>query len=143
MKTNKLGIDMIKRFEGLRLEAYKDVGGVLTIGYGHTDLSIKETDKITQARADIFLQKDINNAERIVSKYIKSDINENQFSALVCFVFNIGEGNFRDSTMCKRINASDPKASEEFLRWVKVKGQQVQGLVYRRIAEKALYDLSV
>ena len=139
MKTSDKGIDLIKKFEGVRLNAYLDAAGVWTIGYGHT-LNVKSTDVITLDEAEHFLRQDIEFAEKEVNKH-NLNINQNQFDALVSFVFNLGVGNFARSTLLRKIksNPNDPTIRKEFNRWIYAGGKALNGLVRRRKEEADLY----
>lgn len=139
MKTSENGIKLIKKFEGCKLEAYKCPSGVLTIGYGHTqDVNIGDT--ITRQQASYILKKDIEIAEAAVNSLVKVTLNQNQYDALVSFVFNVGYGNFRISTMLKRINENNfSSAAEQFDKWVLSNGKRQKGLVRRRQLEKELF----
>jgi lysozyme len=139
VKLNPAGFDLIKQFEGLRLEAYRCPAGVWTIGYGHTG-DVREGMKITEHQADPILDVDLDIFERGVKSMLTVPLNENQFSALVSLAFNIGLGAFRDSTLLKRVNAGLPNAAaKEFSRWVHAKGKVLPGLVSRREAEAKLF----
>ena len=139
MKTSDKGIDLIKKFEGVRLNAYLDAAGVWTIGYGHT-LNVKSTDVITLDEAEHFLRQDIEFAEKEVNKH-NLNINQNQFDALVSFVFNLGVGNFARSTLLRKIksNPNDLTIRKEFERWIYAGGKILNGLVRRRKEEADLY----
>lgn len=139
MKTSQKGIELIKQFEGLRTVAYKDTGGVWTIGYGHTG-GVKSNDKITPAVAEMYLREDLKTAEKAVNMQMLN-INQNQFDALVSFVFNVGSGNFIRSTLLKKAkqDPDDPSIRNEFLKWVYAGGKRVKGLEKRRKAEADLY----
>lgn len=137
--TKTVYTEVIKHFEGLRLKAYKCPANVWTIGYGHTKTA-KQGLIITESKADELLAMDLEDAERAVQKYVKVDINQNQFDALVSFVFNLGTGNFRSSTLLKKLNQEDySDAASEFLRWNKAGGKLLTGLVRRRKAESNLF----
>lgn len=143
MKTNKKGIDIIKKNEGLELNAYLCPANVWTIGYGHT-AGVKQGDKITKEKAEETLVKDLAIFELGVSKLVKVPINENQFSALVSFAFNLGLTALANSTLLKKLNAKDyGAAANEFSKWNKatVKGvkQVLAGLVTRRAEERDLF----
>lgn len=146
MKTSKAGRDLIERFEGLRLQAYQDAAGIWTIGYGHTGLSggpsrVKEGDVCTSAQADEWLEVDIGQAERAINAVVKIPLSQNQFDALVAFVFNIGWAAFEGSTLLRLLNSGNPGlASAQFLKWDYVDGHQNEGLLRRRLAERALFD---
>lgn len=142
MKTDSRGIALIKEFEGLRLTAYRCAADVWTIGYGHT-AGVKNGDTITAGEAEALLINDIASSEQAVSQAVTAPLNQSRFDALVSLVFNIGQGNFRRSTLLKKLNNLDyTGASDEFLRWTHAGGKVVPGLVRRREAEKALFDAS-
>ncbi|MGO4738667.1 lysozyme [Bosea sp. 2KB_26] len=134
------GLALIKRWEGCRLTAYRDVAGVLTIGYGSTGAHVRPGMKITQAEADQLLVKDLARFERAVETLVKVPLNEGQFAALVSFAFNVGEGAFAKSTLLKRLNAGNYAAvPRELMKWVNAGGKKVEGLVNRRAAEGGLW----
>ena len=139
MKTSNKGIDLIKKHEGFRPKAYRCSANVLTIGFGHT-LNVKSTDVIDKAQAEAFLRQDVEFAEKEVNKH-NLNINQNQFDALVSFVFNIGVGNFARSTLLRKIksNPNDQAIREEFERWIYAGGKVLPGLVRRRKEEADLY----
>lgn len=139
MKTSKNGIDLIKKYEGLRLKAYRCPSGVLTIGYGHTK-GVKQGMVITKLKAEQYLLDDLINFEKAVSNYVKVTINQNQFDALVSFSFNVGINAFKNSTLLRRLNKGNfTEASQEFLRWNKSNGKVLEGLSKRRKEERALF----
>jgi len=141
MKVSKTGIKLIKTFEGLRLESYRCPAGVLTIGYGHTG-NVLAKQKISEKLAEDFLKQDLIKFEKAVLSYIKIDLNQNQFDALVSFSFNVGTGAFKNSTLVKRINSGDNPnivAAEELPKWNKGDGKVLQGLTRRRAAEVELF----
>lgn len=117
-QLSKQGADFIKRLEGLRLTAYKDSAGVVTIGYGHTgDVRMGQT--ISEADADSYFTKDIAWAVDAVNGAVKVNLTQAQFDALVSFTFNVGAGAFRSSTLLKKLNAGDYSAVlGEMARWV-------------------------
>jgi lysozyme len=139
MTTSRKGLQMIKDFEGLRLAAYKCPAGVPTIGYGHTK-GVKMGMVITQGQADDYLVEDIGPIERELNKL---DINfrQEQFDALVSWIFNLGAGNFRHSTMLIRINtdADDVEITDQLVRWFNAVGKPLVGLKKRRIAEANMF----
>ena len=139
MKTSDKGINLIKKYEGFRAKAYKCPADKWTIGYGHT-LNVKPTDVITKEQAEHFLGQDIEFAEKEVNRH-NLDINQNQFDALVSFVFNLGVGNFARSTLLKKIksNPGDETIRKEFERWVYGGGKILPGLVRRRKEEADWY----
>ena len=144
MRINKEGLSIIKQCEGCRLKAYLCPSLIPTIGYGHTT-GVKLGDSITQADADIYLRQDIKRFEQAVSALVKVPINENQFSALVSFAFNVGVGNLKASTLLKNLNLRDYKGcSNEFDRWVYGSNKKpLEGLKKRRKLERELFNKSV
>lgn len=137
MKISNRGIDLIKQFEGLRLDAYQDSVGVWTIGYGHTQ-GVKAGDKITQEQADKLLMEDLAIFQRAVNKAVYIPLRQGQFDALVSFAFNLGVGNLLSSTLLRLLNSGqDPSA--EFGKWVNAGGKKLAGLVRRREAERLLF----
>lgn len=139
MRIGINGLNLIKEFEGLRLQAYQCSANVWTIGYGHT-ADVGENDVITEEEALHFLHQDLAESERAVNQYVHVPLTQNQFDALVSFVFNLGAGNFRNSTLLKKLNAGDDDgAAQEFGRWIHVGGKALPGLVRRREAERALF----
>ena len=137
-------IALLKELEGLRLKAYRDGAGVLTIGYGHTGEDVTARKKITEEQAEQLLIKDAQHAARTVDEMVHYPINDNQRSALICFVFNVGRTAFWRSTMLRRINARLLQEIPcEFRKWNKitVDGAKVvsDGLVNRREKEIALW----
>jgi lysozyme len=140
MEYSEAGLAKTKEFEGLRLNAYQDSGGVWTIGYGHTGKDVKRGMTITQEQADELLKKDVQWAVDCVNKAVTQAVNQNQFDAMVDFTFNVGCGAFRGSTLLRKLNADDSAgAAEEFLRWKFVKGVEVVGLLRRRQADRTLF----
>lgn len=143
-KTNKAGIDLIKHFEGCKLKAYPDpaTGGVpWTIGYGHTR-NVKKGDIITQQQAEELLKQDLTFFENIVEVNVPIKLSDNEFAALVSFVYNVGPNNFLKSTLLKLLKAGDLKgAAKEFPKWNKAAGKVMKGLTARRMAEQHLFEL--
>ena len=139
MNISQTGIDLIKQFEGLRLEAYQCSAGVWTIGWGHTS-GVKQGDKITTEQALDFLRSDLEKFENAINNLVTVKLNQNQYDALVSFVFNIGINAFKQSTMLKFLNNNSfPLAAGQFDRWIKSHGKVLEGLVKRRKAEKELF----
>jgi GH24 family phage-related lysozyme (muramidase) len=133
MKTNEAGLNLIKSFEGLRLEAYLCSAGIWTIGYGHTG-DVQEGYIITETEAEELFLRDLQNAESIVNDLVKVKLNDNEFSALTSFVFNVGLSQFSESTLLKMLNDQEyQKAADQFLRWNK------NGEDRRRILERRLF----
>lgn len=140
MELNDAGVALVKRFEGCRLTAYKDVVGILTIGYGHTGVDVYDGMEINQPMADLLLKRDVADTAVGVKKALTCSLNDNQFSALVCFAFNVGVHAFAKSTLCSLLQHKDLLgASEQFARWNKAGGIERPGLTERRLAEKALF----
>jgi lysozyme len=139
MKINRAGLEIVKYYEKLHLRSYQDSGGVWTIGYGHTR-GIGPNEEISRELAEKYLVEDLNNAEAHVLAYVSPPLNENQFSALVSLVFNIGAGNFRKSTLRYFLNRGRfAEAAEEFLRWKYDNGKPLKGLLERREEEMDLF----
>lgn len=139
MKVSNNGINLIKRFEGLELKAYKDSVGILTIGYGHTH-AVKAGDAITGEQADAFLREDLQVAELTINTNVKVKLTQGQFDALASFVFNLGSGNFVKSTLIRKLNAGDyTGAADEFGKWVNAGDKKLPGLVKRRAAEREVF----
>jgi lysozyme len=140
MNYSDNGLELTKEFEGCRLVAYRDSVGVPTIGYGHTD-GVKMGMTCTQDQADGWLMQDIQGAVYVVNKVVHVPLTQNQFDALVDFVFNLGSGNFQSSSLLRYLNAGDyDAASNEFPKWNHAGGVVVDGLTRRRLAEQALFD---
>ena len=142
MKTNAAGIALLRQFEGLELKPYRDSAGVLTVGIGHV-LRQNEghlLDGITAAEAEALLRADLAEAEAAIARHVEAPLNGNQHAALVSFVFNVGGGAFKASTLRRLLNARQhAKAAEEFPRWIYGGGRKLPGLVRRREAERALF----
>ena len=140
MDISQNGINLIKRFEGCRLTAYKCPANVWTIGYGHTGSDVKQGLTITQEQAEKLLKSDLVVHCNNVSKLVKVPLNQNQFDALVSFEYNLGYGNLSRSTLLALINQKKFKeASEEFKKWKYAGVKVLAGLVKRREAEKELF----
>ncbi|MNS33466.1 Lysozyme RrrD [compost metagenome] len=130
----------IKDHEGLRLTAYKDGGGVWTIGYGHTGSDVREGLTIPLSEAERLLTRDLRVAEGYVNKLVQVKLTQNQFDALVSFVYNVGGDAFAKSTMLRLLNAGEYEgAANQFLRWNKDNGKVVDGLTNRRRKERELF----
>lgn len=140
MKTSDRGIAFIKRWEGVRLRAYQCSAGVWTIGVGHTaamgDPKPVDGMKITESEADAILRRDLSAIEKDVASCLNVVVSQRQFDVLVSFVFNVGIGAFRKSTLLKKLNSGDYEAvPSELMKWTRAGGKVVQGLVNRRKAE--------
>ena len=138
------GLDKLKQWEGLKTKAYKDAGGVWTIGYGHTAAAGTPAPHqgmvITASEAESILLKDLTQYEAAVENNVNVKLNDNQFAALVSFAFNVGINAFKNSTLLKKLNSGNFDAVPvELRKWVKAGGKKVQGLVNRRQAEGYLW----
>jgi lysozyme len=113
---------------------------VWTIGVGHTGPEVHEGQTVTQEQADALLASDVAWAENAVKRLVTVKLMQDQFDALVDFVFNLGETAFAGSTLLKKLNAGDYlSASYEFSRWNKAGGKVLAGLVTRRAAEVQVF----
>lgn len=140
MKISQKGMDLVKSFEGLKLKAYKDSVGILTVGWGSTGSHVTAGMTITKEQAEQLLKKDLERFEKGVCDLVKVPLNQNQFDALVSFSFNLGLGNLKSSTLLKKLNSSDYiGASKEFERWNRAGGKVLAGLTRRRVAERDLF----
>lgn len=141
MRTSQKGIDLIKEFEGFRKTAYLCPGGVWTIGYGHTK-GVKVGDEIDERKAEQFLREDLRETEVAINRMITVEIDQNQFDALVSLVYNIGSGNFYDSTIRRLINErclDIKKIEHAWKMWIRAGGRVLKGLIRRRNTEFELY----
>lgn len=138
-RINAAGLQIVKDSEGLRLKAYVCPAGVLTIGYGSTGDHVKPGMVITEARADELLREDLARFEDWVAANC-SPATDNQFSALVSFAFNLGNGALKDCTLRRKHMEGDyVGAAAEFPKWNKAGGRVLAGLVKRRQREAQLY----
>lgn len=146
MEVNKAGKDLIKRFEGCKLKAYKCPAGLWTISWGLTfypdGTKVKEGDVITQQQAEDYFNAIVDDFAKKVDALIKSNVTDNNFSALVSFAYNVGMGNFQRSTLLRKVNANpkDKTIPAEMRKWVRANGEVLKGLVRRRDAEAKLYE---
>lgn len=144
MNISKSGIELIKRFEGLELEAYQDSVGVWTIGYGWTQSvdgkKIAPDMRIDQATADRLLKCGVVQYEQGVNQLVKVKITQGQFDALVSFAYNLGLRSLSTSTLLRKLNDGDKQgAADQFGRWVNAGGKRLDGLVTRRAAERRMF----
>lgn len=138
-KINANGLRILKALEGLRLEAYLDAVGIWTIGYGTTS-DVVPGMKISLAQAEAFLKRDLAIFETAIANAVKVPLTDDQFSALVSFIYNIGETDFVGSTLLQLLNQKDYQgAADQLLRWNKGGDQELPGLTRRRQAERALF----
>lgn len=144
MQISYMGIQSLKGSEGFRSEAYRDSGGVWTIGYGTTMIDGKPVlggMTCTEAEADGWLMKDLAKVQTAVNQLCGNIVTQHQFDALCNFVYNEGIQAFEASTMLKKLRARDYKgAAEQFDRWVYVGTTITPGLVARRKRERALFE---
>jgi len=139
MKINQAGLDLIKEFEGFRPLPYLCPAGVWTIGYGHTRGVKSTTARVTKQEAERLLREDVADTAKYISAKVAVPLTENQFSALVSLVFNVGTGPI-DKTLGRKLNQGDyAGAASEFGRWCHIGTAKVYGLVRRREAETALF----
>ena len=138
----KDALRLIIEFESFSETPYKLPGEpYFTIGYGRHEESIKPSDVVTKADELKWLNARVERTAKLIKSKVKPNLSDSQINALISFIYNVGEGAFSSSTLLKRINKGDPKASEELLRWNKGShGKVMKGLVRRRKSEKALYD---
>jgi lysozyme len=134
------GTKILKFFEGCRLTAYQDSVGVWTIGYGHTK-GVHSGMSITQEEAEQMLLTELEEYEGYIEKYVTVPLTQNQFDALVVWVYNLGPTNFRRSTLLKELNSGNyTAAGNEITKWNKAGGKVLAGLVKRREAEAELFN---
>lgn len=140
MRYSKIGLQQLtEAFEGCRRVAYQDQGGRWTIGYGHT-AGVQEGDVCTQEQAEQWLLEDSAWAESTVNKYVTVTVTQGEFDAMVDFTFNLGSGSFQHSTLLKLVDVGDfAGAANEFVKWDKVGGVEVAGLLRRRLAEQQMF----
>lgn len=144
MQMTEDGLALIREFEGFRGRAYRDAVGIWTIGFGHTAMAgapeVSQGMEISQAEAEKILAHDVDGFARGVARLVSAPLNNNEFSALVSFAYNVGLGNFAASSVLKAVNAGEPEAVPRRLQlWVKAGGRVLPGLVKRRAAEAALF----
>ena len=144
MKVNSKGLALIKYYEGFRARAYRDPVGIWTIGYGHTSMAshplVKAGMVISKQQALEILSKDIEKFANQIRPLIKVKLNNDQFSALVSFAYNVGVGGFKRSSVLRVVNAKHFDAVPARLSlWVKAGGKTYRGLVKRRAAEASLF----
>lgn len=145
-KIDKSGVDLITKFEGLKLKPYLCSAKVPTIGYGSTryenGVKVKLTDKpITKERAIELFENTLIQFEQSVDDFTTDKINQNQFNALVSFAYNIGSNALKNSTLLRIVNVNHNSQSIrlEFVKWINAGGKKIQGLLNRRNAEIEMY----
>ena len=151
MNISAEGVNAIKRFEGFREDAYQDTAGVWTIGYGTTEkalgYAVTPGMKMSKSEANTYLMEHLKSSYvPTVKRYVTAEATQGEFDAMVSFVYNLGSGNFSESTLLKKFNAGDHEgAANEFVRWNKAKNaktgkkEALAGLTTRRLAEKETF----
>jgi lysozyme len=140
-RIDQAGLELIKDFEKLSLKSYRDIGGTLTIGYGHTGSDVGRWTRISERKANSLLLEDVSATERAVADAIKVKTTQNQFNAMVSLAFNVGASNFRQSTLLKLHNKRHfTSAKKEFIKWSLVGKKRSKGLLIRRKKEATLYS---
>jgi lysozyme len=139
MKTSEKGIALIKKHEGLRLSSYICPAGHYTIGYGHIRTA-SANQRISQSLAEELLLQDVHFAEIAVNSVL-TNLNQNQFDALVSFTFNFGATALKNSTLLKKIKANAPEKEirQQFVRWIYSNDKPLPGLIARRSDEANLF----
>lgn len=146
MEISRAGINLIKKYEGFRSKPYLDTVGVCTVGYGTTvypnGKKVKMTDPaITEAEASFLLGTMVDRQYgKAVEDLVVPQVTQSMFDAMCSFVYNVGVGNFKSSTLLKKVNAMDYKgAADEFLKWNKANKKVLPGLTARRTEERKLF----
>lgn len=158
MSLGKKGLDALKKAEGFVPNLYNDGGktkGYCTIGYGHLvhydpcDVKSFKSEEpfvkgISETKAEALMKTDYNFAENAVNELVKVNLNQNQFDALVMFVFNVGRGAFSRSSLLKSLNAGNYNVvPAELRKWNKSNGKVMKGLTNRRNVEIAIFNAEV
>lgn len=139
MRTSEKGVALIKKYEGCKLTAYKCPAGIWTIGYGTTK-DVQKGQTITQARADELLVQDLRKFESVVND-LHINLRQQQFDALISWIYNLGAGNFAVSTFKKKITNlnADEAITDELVKWVNAGGKPLLGLKRRRVEEANMW----
>ena len=133
------GVELLTHFEGLKLEAYQDSVGVWTIGYGHTK-GVTPSMKITESQASNLLKTELIEYQNYINEMVKVELSQCEYDALVCWVYNLGPTNLRESTLLKVLNQGDKfLVPEQIRRWNRAGGKVLKGLVRRREAEALMF----
>jgi len=139
LKTSAEGLSLIKKFEGCELYAYQCSAGVWTIGYGHTK-DVEPGMQITKEDAEEMLVEELHEYESYINDFVTAPLSQNQFDALVSWVYNLGPANLKASTMLKVLNAGEYEdVPAQMKRWNKAGGKVLEGLIRRREAESLLF----
>jgi lysozyme len=140
MHISEEGLSLIKKFEGCELKAYRCAANVLTIGYG-TIKDVTEDMEITKEEAESLLKEEMHEYEGYINDMVKVPLEQNQFDAMVSWVFNLGSGNLSSSTLLKKLNDSEyDEVPTQIKRWNKAGGKVLDGLIRRREAEALLFE---
>ena len=140
MQISEEGRQLIKKFEGCELEAYKCSADVWTIGYGRTK-NVSRGDTCTQEQADKWLEEELPVYGAYVSDAVLVPLDQNEFDALVAWVYNLGPTNLNNSTMLKVLNENKKdEVPNQMRRWNKANGKVLEGLERRRLAESLLFE---
>ena len=141
MKTSQVGLSLVAEFEGFRAEPYPDIGGKLSIGFGHLIKPTESFTSLTYAQAQALLSQDMEPVDNALTSLVQVPVTQNQWDALASLTYNIGSGNFMHSTLLRRLNGGDKAgAAQQFLVWVCLDGHPVDGLRRRRAAERQLFE---
>ena len=139
MIISTAGVDLLTHFEGLRLEAYQDSVGVWTIGYGHTK-GVTPSMKITESQANNLLKTELIEYQNYINEMVNISLDQCQFDALVCWVYNLGPTNLKNSTLLTLLNQGVKfQIPEQIRRWNRAGGKVLKGLVRRREAEALMF----
>ena len=139
MKTSAEGLSLIKKFEGCELYAYQCSAGVWTIGYGHTK-DVEPGMQITKEDAEEMLVEELHEYESYINDFVTAPLSQNQFDALVSWVYNLGPANLKSSTLLRVLNEGKyNEVPAQIRRWNKAGGEVLQGLIRRREAEALLF----
>jgi len=140
MNISEEGLSLIKKFEGCELKAYRCAANVLTIGYGTTK-GVTEDMEITKEEAESILKEEMHEYEGYINNMVKVPLEQNQFDAMVSWVFNLGSTNLSSSTLLKKLNNSEyDEVPSQIKRWNKAGGKVLDGLIRRREAEALLFE---
>jgi lysozyme len=144
MQLSTKGLALLKKYEGFRSHSYRDVVGIPTIGYGHRILPTESfPNDIEEAQGAEMLGRDVDVAENAVTRLVKVDLMQNQFDALVDFVYNLGPRRLEASSLLRELNIGRyGAAADELLRWDHAGALEIEGLKARREAEFLLWHSS-
>lgn len=141
MEYSQTGLTLTEQFESCALTAYRDIKGILTIGWGHTGPDVTDGQTITQTQADALLLQDVHQAVNCVNRVVTVPLTQNEFDSLCDFCYNCGCEAFASSTMLRLLNQQQyAAAAAEFEKWDHAAGVVIAGLLRRRKAEEDLFD---